>query len=261
MSDDERMTIEELSARTGVTTRNIRAYQSKGLLPPPETVGRVGYYHSGHEGRLRLVQRMQRRGFNLRGIASLLKEWVAGRSLSALLGFESALVKTWTEDRSRRYTRDELPSFLGLPEVKDDLLLAAVDMAVLDQPEPESYRILEPEVFEALAQIVHYGVPVDVAQAKLSEFRGRMQDMANELIEVFCEHVWDPFVAEGMPPSRLPLLTGGLHKLRPLARRAAMAMFSKAVGVALENATAARFGSDTAARLRALVGQGDDPHA
>lgn len=254
------MTIETLSARTGVSTRNIRAYQSKGLLPPPETVGRVGYYHAGHEARLGLIHRMQRRGFNLRGIGSLLKEWVAGRSLSALLGFESALVKTWTEDKARSYSRAELLTFLDLPEVSEALLEAAVEMGVLSQAEPGSYQILEPEVFEALAQIVHYGVPVEVAQGTLVEFRDRVQVMANELLEVFCEHVWDPFVAEGMPSSRLPLLTGGLHKLRPLTRRAAMAMFSKAVGVAVENATAARFGSDTAARLRALVGAGKDRH-
>lgn len=249
------MTIEELSSRTGVTTRNIRAYQSRGLLPPPETVGRTGYYHPGHEARLGLIERMQRRGFNLSGIGNLLKEWTAGRSLSAVLGFESALTQTWTEDTARVYTRDELHRFLGLPAISDETLAAAVDLGTLasadDGPRGERrYRIVEPEVFEALAQIVHHGVPTALAAEKLGLYRARMQDMANELLDVFCEHVWDPFVAKGMPPSQLPLLTGGLLKMRPLARAAAMAMFSKALGIAVENATAARFGSDEAARLR-----------
>ena len=36
------LTIDELAQRTGLTTRNIRAYQSRGLLPPPEVRVRTG---------------------------------------------------------------------------------------------------------------------------------------------------------------------------------------------------------------------------
>ena len=32
---EERLTIDELAARVGMTARNIRAHQSRGLLPPP----------------------------------------------------------------------------------------------------------------------------------------------------------------------------------------------------------------------------------
>ncbi len=37
------LTIDELAQRTG-TVRNVRAHQSRGLLPPPEVRGRTGYY-------------------------------------------------------------------------------------------------------------------------------------------------------------------------------------------------------------------------
>ncbi len=33
---DGKMTIGELARRTGMTIRNIRAHQTRGLLPPPE---------------------------------------------------------------------------------------------------------------------------------------------------------------------------------------------------------------------------------
>ena len=36
------MTIDELARATGMTVRNIRAHQSRGLLPPPEVRARTG---------------------------------------------------------------------------------------------------------------------------------------------------------------------------------------------------------------------------
>ncbi len=38
------LTIDELARETGMTVRNIRAHQSRGLLPPPEVRARTGYY-------------------------------------------------------------------------------------------------------------------------------------------------------------------------------------------------------------------------
>ncbi len=39
---DAAMTIDELARETGMTVRNIRAHQSRGLLPPPEVRARTG---------------------------------------------------------------------------------------------------------------------------------------------------------------------------------------------------------------------------
>ena len=61
----ERMTVDELARLAQTTTRNIRNYQTLGLLPPPSLVGRVGHYHKGHLGRLRLIARLQEQGFTL----------------------------------------------------------------------------------------------------------------------------------------------------------------------------------------------------
>src|SRR6266404_3110859 len=96
------MTIEELSSRSGVTTRNIRAYQSRGLLPAP--VARAGeraaFYTAEHLARLRLVSRLQERGFSLAGIADLLDAWAGGKSVEQVLGIESAAAES-AEDESR----------------------------------------------------------------------------------------------------------------------------------------------------------------
>ena len=36
MADDADLTIDQLAQRTGMTVRNLRAHQSRGLLPPPD---------------------------------------------------------------------------------------------------------------------------------------------------------------------------------------------------------------------------------
>ena len=48
----EGMTITELAEAVGMTPRNIRAHQSKGLLFPPTISGRVAHYNGAHVARL-----------------------------------------------------------------------------------------------------------------------------------------------------------------------------------------------------------------
>ena len=66
------LTIDELARETGMTARNIRAHQSRGLLPPPEVRARTGYYTADHVARIKLIQDMQSQGFNLKAIERLL---------------------------------------------------------------------------------------------------------------------------------------------------------------------------------------------
>ena len=53
------LTIDELARETGMTVRNIRAHQSRGLLPPPEVRARTGYYGPDHAARLTLIKELQ----------------------------------------------------------------------------------------------------------------------------------------------------------------------------------------------------------
>ena len=68
-----KMTIGELAQRTGMTIRNIRAHQTRGLLPPPEVQGRTGYYNEEHVARIELTREMQAEGLNLEAIRRVLE--------------------------------------------------------------------------------------------------------------------------------------------------------------------------------------------
>src|SRR5919202_5976852 len=99
MGAEGRLTIDELARESGVTSRNIRAYQTRGLLPSPRMEGRVGYYDEGHLARLRYVSSLQDRGFSLAAIQCLLEAWDEGRNLNDVLGFEEALTAPWTDEK------------------------------------------------------------------------------------------------------------------------------------------------------------------
>src|SRR4028118_1034394 len=59
------MTIDELARETGMTVRNLRAHQSRGLLPPPEVRGRTGYYGREHVDRVEPIKELQADGVTL----------------------------------------------------------------------------------------------------------------------------------------------------------------------------------------------------
>jgi DNA-binding transcriptional MerR regulator len=64
----EGMTVTELAEVVGMTPRNVRAYQSRGLLHPPVISGRVARYSGAHVARLHLIASLQREGFTLAAI-------------------------------------------------------------------------------------------------------------------------------------------------------------------------------------------------
>ncbi|MGH2982273.1 MAG: MerR family transcriptional regulator, partial [Solirubrobacterales bacterium] len=107
----ERLTIDELAQRTGMTVRNIRAHQSRGLLPPPAVVGRTGYYDSDHLARLELIKEMQGDGFNLGAIARLLEG--VGDSSGEVLDFTRAVRAPFEEEAPEILTEDEIAQRWG----------------------------------------------------------------------------------------------------------------------------------------------------
>src|ERR1700755_2542789 len=84
-------TTDELARAAGTTVRNIRSYQDRGLIDPPERRGRVGIYTQTHLGRLRLIHHLLARGYTLANIMELLKAIVEGHDLRSILGLETAI--------------------------------------------------------------------------------------------------------------------------------------------------------------------------
>src|SRR5215217_6796906 len=110
----DKLTIDALAQRTGMTVRNIRAHQSRGLLPPPEIEGRTGYYGPDHVARIELISEMQADGFNLAAIKRLVAD--AEGSEQEVLGFKRALMTPWEDEEPELLTNAELLERLKLDE-------------------------------------------------------------------------------------------------------------------------------------------------
>jgi DNA-binding transcriptional MerR regulator len=229
-----RMTVDELAQRAGTTTRNVRNYQTQGLLPPPALVGRVGYYDEGHLGRLRLIAQLQGQGFSLAGIAELLRAWEAGRSLGDLLGFEEALTAPWTDEEPELMSLSELLTLF--PDAAEDpaLGIRAIDLGLI-VPHDDGFVVPSPSLLRTGNELAAVGVPLAATQDVLAGLRDDMSRIGARFVGMFERHVWKPYVDAGMPAERLPEVTDALRRMRPLAAIAVQATLAQA----MERATAA----------------------
>jgi DNA-binding transcriptional MerR regulator len=233
---DEVMTIDELARAAGTTTRTIRAYQTQGLLPHPRLAGRVGVYDEGHLARLRYIAHLQERGFSLAAIRDLLTAWEEGRSLSDVLGFEDALTAPWTEEAPGRVDADQLRAMF--PSAADEpwLLQRAVDLGLL-VPEGDGWTVPSPTLLRVGADLVAVGIPLSAVLDEHLLLSSDMARVAARFVALFEHHVWEPFAAAGLPPERLPEVTGALLRVRPAASAALVAVLARAMEKAVAEST------------------------
>jgi DNA-binding transcriptional MerR regulator len=79
MGERQQFTLDELAAATGMTPRNVRAYQTRGLISPPDRQGRRSIYRNRHLRQLLAVRRARAEGATLNLISGVLTD---GRRLS-----------------------------------------------------------------------------------------------------------------------------------------------------------------------------------
>jgi DNA-binding transcriptional MerR regulator len=234
------MTIENLSIRSGVTTRNIRAYQSRGLLPAPvaRSGERAAFYTAEHLARLRLVSRLQERGFSLAGIADLLDSLAAGKTLEQVLGIESAIVESEAEDESRIVDQSEFRALLPDSTDLDASIERLVAVGLVDRHE-RAYRIRNPRVFELGLAAVQAGIPVEALLDEFVRLRGDLHEVALRFVALFTRHVLDPFLEAGMPKEQLDAVVEHLKRLRQLAVSATETLMRQAISDETEAAARA----------------------
>lgn len=119
---DTDLTIDELSAVTGLSVRTTRYYASLGLIPPPERRGRIAVYGPAHRARLELVTALQDHGFTLQAIERFLAR-IPADATPEDLAVQRTLIMSWTseppEDTDARLRKELLG--LGLrPDALDD---------------------------------------------------------------------------------------------------------------------------------------------
>src|SRR6266540_504389 len=137
------MTIDELARRTGMTVRNIRAHQSRGLVPPPEVRGRTGYYGDEHLERITLIQELQADGFNLESIRKLLEG--AGGSSSEVLNFSRMLRAPFEDEQPEILDEEEMAERWGGP-LDERLMARSEKLGLLRDLGDGRFEILSPRL-------------------------------------------------------------------------------------------------------------------
>jgi DNA-binding transcriptional MerR regulator len=120
-TEEQKLTVDELAARAGVTVRTVRFYGTRGLLPPP-VIGprRVGHYGPEHLSRLALIEELQHQGMTLAAIERYLEQLPADLSAHDL-AIHRAVVASWAPDSAEEMTRAELERRAGRPLSEEDL--------------------------------------------------------------------------------------------------------------------------------------------
>jgi len=217
------LTIDELARRTGMTVRNIRAHQSRGLLPPPQVRGRTGYYGAEHERRIELVRELQADGFKLEAIARLLDS--AGGSTEEVLRFTRAVKAPFEDEQPQIVTAAELAQRWQAGEAAPALVRKAERLGILRALPDGRYEELSPTLGRASGELAALGIPAETALEVAREIRKHAQAVAKAFVELFIDQVWKPFEAEGRPDHDLPEVREALERLRPLASDSLLAMF------------------------------------
>jgi DNA-binding transcriptional MerR regulator len=231
---DASMTIDELARRTGMTVRNIRAHQSRGLVPPPEVRGRTGYYGDDHVSRIELIQELQADGFNLESIRKLLEG--AGGSSSEVLNFSRTLRAPFEDEQPEILDEQEMAERWGGP--LDERLMARTEkLGLLRALGDGRYEILSPRLQRAGLELAELGVPPTVALEVVSQVRTSARRVARVFIELFLENVWKPFNEAGRPEEDWPKVRDALERLRPLASEALLVIFQQVMSETVEEVT------------------------
>jgi DNA-binding transcriptional MerR regulator len=229
----DRLTIDELAQRTGMTVRNIRAHQSRGLLPPPDVQGRTGYYGPEHVTRIELVRELQADGFNLEAIRRLLEG--AGDSSEELLRFTRAVKAPFEDEEPQVIDAADLARRWG--DAADPRLAARAEKLGLIRSLGEGrFEELSPRLARAGAELAALGVPPEAALDVTARLRRHADGVARAFVELFLAQIWKPFEQAGRPPEQWPAVREALERLRPLAAESLVAIFQLAMSDAVEKA-------------------------
>ena len=233
---DERLTIDQLAARTGMTVRNIRAHITRGLLPAPQMQGRTAYYGPEHVARLQLVVGLQQQGFNLAAIRKLVAA-PAAPSPEETVAFYRTALGPWLTEAPEERAEDELAAEFGL-EPDPELVRRLSRLGLLERLPGGRLRVLNPAIFRVGSELARLGFSTDQLVATLGVLLRHSREVSEAFVQMFMTTHWAAYAEAGMPPERLPELARVIQALQPLAAQAVVAAFqqemTQAVGQAFD---------------------------
>lgn len=221
--------VDELAQAAGSTVRNIRAYQDRGILPPPEKRGRAGVYTDSHLSRLRIITQLLERGYTLASIGELFAALEQGTDLAQLMGLERAVTSPWTDETPAWYTLADLVKLYG--QFQPHWLARACELGIL-QSEGARFRAPSPRLMHAGSELVRAGIPLDEMLEVIAQLRRNVEQAAEQMVRLVEKHVFDRH-GSGLPPAaEMPRIAEIVWRLRPLVDMAVQSEVARAMEIA-----------------------------
>ncbi|WP_280267153.1 MerR family transcriptional regulator [Nocardia wallacei] len=182
--------IDDLARAAGTTSRNVRAYQERGLLPPPvRRIGRALIYDDSHLERLQIIDALLQRGFTTAHIADFITSWETGKDLSEVLGLQRAVTATWGKAEAPvEVPRELVETFLGADAGDPALLDRLADLDLLRLHE-DTVEFTEPQLLEMFAELHGYGFGLRGVADLHATVVGHLDDIAHEMVAAARNHI------------------------------------------------------------------------
>lgn len=223
MVRDVELTIDELAHEVGMTARNVRAYQTRGLLPQPRLRGRTAIYGAAHVRRLQVVKQVHAAGVPLEDIGRLV-ERMPTADAAQLLALADAESAPFDPEQPLVVSADVLRELWGdqaTPELED----RAARMAHIRRLEDGRFEVRSARLFQAAVELAEIGVPLAAALDLVEDFQSHLQAVAASFVTT-CRDYVDPAQAD---------LDRVTQRLRVLLGHSTLAL----LGIALDNAVSA----------------------
>ncbi|TDC44373.1 MerR family transcriptional regulator [Actinomadura sp. KC345] len=231
--------IDELARLGESTVRNIRAYQDRGLLPPPRLEGRVGLYDDSHLARLRLIGKLLGRGYTFAIIRDLLTAWETGKDVGEVLGLEKVLTDPWSDEIPGTATYDELVGIFGtgLDEDEFDAMRDRTIALGLIEPEGDAYRVPSPRLLHVGAELVAAGIPLASVLDIAEQIRDDCDVIAGRFVNLVQEHVFDGLEEQTVPDGeKVTEVAAVVRRMRPLVKMVVEPFIARAMETRVQEA-------------------------
>lgn len=235
--------VEQLADMAGTTVRNLRAFQDRGVISPPDKRGRHAVYGAHHLYRLRMVLRLQERGYSLNSIQELIGAAESGRNVRDLIGLDAAITQPLASSSPATVTQAQLLKMFSLKSVPRTLLARAIDLGFLT-PDGARYRAGNIHLLEAAAELVRSGIRLPDLLDVAEHLRTNMQRTADDVLWRLAKAV-DTYGTSIPPAADMPRIADLINKLRGMVDTVILAEAHRAI----ENSVAQLYGDRLARTL------------
>jgi len=230
--DDEgsQYTIDEIASLSGVPSRTIRFYQSKGTLPAPQRRGRVAFYSDEHLERLKVIAELQDRGLRLDAIRDALQQIEkGGDSLQQWLGVSDNLQSPWSDDQPIVVTEAEMLDRVGGRVAMIAELQRVGTIKRQGNSRPASYIVTSPGLLEIALRLDEAGIDAATAFEASEIMRRPIAKMSEELVTFFTDRAGQGFGGAGQPDG----IARSFQAVQPLGLQAIQLIFAQEMERAL----------------------------